>query len=275
LLFFREKACTTRIQKWGLFTYKTRARQTSQEASKEPSRKRRERSLQRKTENPKPAFPTSQVIAPTPMATSLIQPNAYRRHEVVLYSTDRLVYALFGDSKLGFSHGDLIFPKIGGSNNYRMLWMEIADLYHTAWIYSNDIELPERIQKARSTLRDMVHDLDSCSEDVSMELKRGRYLVMISTFWRLCHKLIRYDRRWYQRYPFVSEFLLSFAEFVYQAYGLEHPVYKLLDALAQIASAEIEVLLRLGTIRTIERMTSGLYVKRRMVVRCWTDFLYQ
>lgn len=66
-----------------------------------------------------------------------------------------------------------------------MMWMETTDLYHAAWVYFDEIEFTERIQKAHSALRDMVHDLESCSEVVSMELKRGRYLVMISTFWRL------------------------------------------------------------------------------------------
>lgn len=273
LLFFREKTCTARLQKWGLSTYRTRARQASQNAPKEPSRKRRGRSLQRKKKNSIPTFSTSQVIAPNPTATSLIQPNAYRPHEVVLHSADHLIYSIFG-SKLGFTHKELIYPNIGGSNNYRMLWWEIADLYHTARIYWGDIEFTEKIQKAHSELHGMVHDLVSCSEDVPLELKQGRYLVVISIFWRICHKLIRKDRLWGQHgYVLVYDFLMYFSGFVYVEYREEHPLCKLLDALFHIPWADIEVILRLGAIRTIERMTSGLYVKRKMVLRCWTDFL--
>jgi len=299
--------CTTHLQKWGLFTYKRRGGQDGQESPAEPQRKRKNRLLQRKRES-LPRFTSRPIrpITPSPATTNLVHPNVYRPHELALHLVGHLVYAVFGDSRSHLTHRDLLYPKPEQPNEVE--WLGIPDLYYTAEGYFRAEKMKKftnKIAEARLNLRSPVFNLALCTGNVPIDLKRGQYLVMISRFWRICHKLLQKDSIWDRYdYSFVSDFLLEFAKLVSEAScktprrtyvkgsktacrklvgpceqpercGKQHPLYKLLFTLAQFSKADMKSMLRLCAARTVETLAPGLvHAKRRLVLRHWTCYMY-
>lgn len=99
--------------------------------------------------------------------------------------------------------------------------------------------------------------------------------VLISSFWRICHKLLRIDLTWLRyEFSFLSDFLMEFEKLVYDKYGGPHPLQGLLFTLSQTDKADVQEILRLGATRTVEVIAPAVEKKRRaLVLRFWTDFM--
>ncbi|KAH7268266.1 hypothetical protein B0J15DRAFT_578326 [Fusarium solani] len=261
-----EKTCRTRIEQWGLSTYQKSGTQARRNASTQPVRTRKGRRYKSQS---RPKDPSGQC----PAAYSLSTAAAYQSHELVLYSVDRFVYAVFQDSTPRFTHRDLIRPRF--EEDYCLSWQGIADLYKSSEGYFRGgcmKKFVNGIKKAHLELRILV----SLWPDASKDMQKLHYHMMVSRFWRMCHVLLKLDSAWPQyEYSFVLDFLIEFLKLISWLCGERHPFLQLLSALARTSKAEMHLMLRYGVERTIGVMGPALNQRQgKMVFRYWTSHVY-
>ncbi|RSL45383.1 hypothetical protein BHE90_000350 [Fusarium euwallaceae] len=261
-----EKTCRTRLERWGLSTYKRSGRHAGRHASIQPVRRRKGRGFQNQV-CPEHSFGQG------PAAFSLTTAGAYQSHELVLYSVDRFIYAIFQDSTPRFSHRDLIRPRF--VEDYCLSWQGIADLYKSSEGFFRGgcmKKFVNGIKKAHLELRILV----SLWPDASKDMQKPHYHMMVSRFWRICHVLLKLDNTWPQyEFSFVVDFLIEFLKLISWLCGENHPFLQLLSILARASKAEMHLMLRYGVERMIGVMGPALNQRQgKMVFGYWTSHIY-
>ncbi|RSL42168.1 hypothetical protein CEP54_015576 [Fusarium duplospermum] len=163
-----EKTCRTCLERWGLSTYKRSGTQARRNASAHPVRRRKGRGFQNQA-RPEHSFGEG------PAAYSLTTATTYQSHELVLYSVDRFIYAVFQDSTPTFNHWDLIRPRF--AEDYCLTWQEIADIYKSSEGYFRGgcmKKFVNGIKKAHLELRILV----SLWHDASKDMQKLHYHMM-------------------------------------------------------------------------------------------------
>lgn len=247
--------CRSRLTAWGLSTYKKSKGKTTQTASSNPPRTRKGR-------------PTIRTLAPV-----LQQPDAYRVPMIFINLVDQLILALFQNAKPWSTHLHLIRPKVPAmvSVDDYIQWGRVVDLYHSALTNFKGLctrKLRTSLREARLQLRKLV----PLPRSLDAAIRPLHYLVMITNFWRVCHRILELDLFWLQhQYSFLSDFVLEFERMAYNHYGRHHPLRRLLFMLANQTKADIKHFLRIGANRTVDFMMPKIEQKKRVVViRYWT-----
>ncbi|KAJ4259740.1 hypothetical protein NW762_007671 [Fusarium torreyae] len=263
------KICRTRLQRWGMTTYKKRQAGTDDESPMQPVRKRKGTKFKGK----KDSDPASPSLNPLNGVLSLS--DAFRVPEFFFYSIDVFIsYALKESLVQQPKAGDLIHPK--ADEDYSLCWQEIADLYQAAEGYFRGEcwkKFVNTIKKAHLELRILVGLPDLQPEDFQMVWQR----TMITRFWRICHRLIKLDTLWPQYgYSFLLDFVIEFERLVNTFYGEPSPLGQMLRTIAQIDKEHIQAVVRRGASRSIGVMAPMIDERqRRIVMYAWTDFMYR
>jgi hypothetical protein len=216
----------------------------------------------------------------------------------MLDSISHFVAGVFGSSIQRFTTlRDLVRPK----QDDRLMWERIADLYWTAEnkyrAEPNLKKLKKRLEKAHQELKHLVHrgnleenlrrffaKVPNLTPEAKQRFIRGSKLpsddhwhhVFITSFWRVCCRLLRIDLLSPYEFSFVSDFLFELEKllFLHPEYGKRHPLRELAFALCQVEKKDMKHTLECGAMRTICEMGPGVK-KKTVVLKYWTAYLWE
>lgn len=242
--------CRSRLKAWGLSTYKKSKGETTQTASGNPSRRRKGRL-------------TISTLSPV-----LKQPDVYRIPMIFINLVDQLILSLFQHDKPWSTHQHLFRPKIPDevSVDDYIQWEKVADLYNSALINFKSLST----KKLRASLYDarlQLRLLMPSPASLTPKEQPFHHLVMVTSFWRICHRILELDSFWLQhQYSFLFDFVLEFEKIAFNHYGKYHPLRRLLFMLANQTKADMKHFLRIGASRTVDFMMPKIEQKKRAVV---------